>query len=448
MALTDKLTAIGNAIREKNGTTELIPLADMPQAILDISSGEETEKIVEYIESTGEQWIDTGIIPKNHRVVAKFQYTKEENKTLFGFFNNASESYHLGWYGGHWRYSCGSGSLTNVENISLCTDLQEIDFNNYDGKFLINGIECGSTNGTTTAYKTMPIFCVDHPTGKMGFCSAKLYYFKIYDRETQTLVRDFIPAIDESGVICLYDNVTKAYFYNQGSGEFKAGIIEKCKDVIELETLIDESGVLESTEGTATEKVEQLIDYKTAWNIAAANNGLHSIFRNFKGETIPQLDYSKIKNMYYFARGSKISYINFYIDCKEAKEFKDAFCETPNLKTIVGINTSNATTVSGMFYSSAIEEIQEPLNLSSTTSGSNTIFAHGANRLREIRIVKETIKWSTLFTSAVLSAESIQSIIDGLATVTTAQTLTLHKDIVLTDEQKATINAKGWTLAQ
>lgn len=39
MALTDKLVAIGDAIREKNGTTELIPLADMPQAILDIVSG-------------------------------------------------------------------------------------------------------------------------------------------------------------------------------------------------------------------------------------------------------------------------------------------------------------------------------------------------------------------------------------------------------------------------
>lgn len=39
MALTDKLTAIGNAIREQNGTTELIPLVDMPQAILDIVSG-------------------------------------------------------------------------------------------------------------------------------------------------------------------------------------------------------------------------------------------------------------------------------------------------------------------------------------------------------------------------------------------------------------------------
>lgn len=39
MALIDRLNAIGDAIREKNGTTELIPFKDMPQAILDIESG-------------------------------------------------------------------------------------------------------------------------------------------------------------------------------------------------------------------------------------------------------------------------------------------------------------------------------------------------------------------------------------------------------------------------
>ena len=39
MALTDKLTAIGNAIRSKTGGTDLIPLADMPAAIEGISGG-------------------------------------------------------------------------------------------------------------------------------------------------------------------------------------------------------------------------------------------------------------------------------------------------------------------------------------------------------------------------------------------------------------------------
>lgn len=39
MALTDKLSAIGNAIREKGGTTELLTLAEMPDAIANLPSG-------------------------------------------------------------------------------------------------------------------------------------------------------------------------------------------------------------------------------------------------------------------------------------------------------------------------------------------------------------------------------------------------------------------------
>lgn len=41
MALIDKLSAIGDAIREKNGTTDLIPLGDMPAAIEAIQTGGE-----------------------------------------------------------------------------------------------------------------------------------------------------------------------------------------------------------------------------------------------------------------------------------------------------------------------------------------------------------------------------------------------------------------------
>ena len=69
-------------------------------------------------------------------------------------------------------------------------------------------------------------------------------------------------------------------------------------------------------------------------------------------------------------------------------------------------------------------------------------------KLKEIRF-EGAIGQSLSFVHCnLLSADSVQDIIDHLATVTTAQTLTLHSAITLTDEQKATINAKGWTLAQ
>ena len=71
-------------------------------------------------------------------------------------------------------------------------------------------------------------------------------------------------------------------------------------------------------------------------------------------------------------------------------------------------------------------------------------------KLEYIRFVPSTIGFSISFAqSSVLSDESIQSIIDGLATVTTTCTLTLHATVKakLTDEQKNAITAKGWTLA-
>ena len=67
-----------------------------------------------------------------------------------------------------------------------------------------------------------------------------------------------------------------------------------------------------------------------------------------------------------------------------------------------------------------------------------------------IEFVAETIKVSISFINVnLLSAESIQSVIDGLATVTTAQTLTLNATVKakLTEEQLATITNKNWNLA-
>ena len=74
--------------------------------------------------------------------------------------------------------------------------------------------------------------------------------------------------------------------------------------------------------------------------------------------------------------------------------------------------------------------------------------------LEEVRIKPNTLSLSINLAEATntappeLSAASIQSIIDGLAYVDTPQTITFHKNTVLTDEQKAQIQSKGWTLVK
>lgn len=96
----------------------------------------------------------------------------------------------------------------------------------------------------------------------------------------------------------------------------------------------------------------------------------------------------------------------------------------------------------------ALDEIKGNLDFTSCTSTLGVF--QECNVLREVRFAFNSLSLSIdLKNSSKLSDDSIQSIIDGLATVETAQTLTLHADVKakLTEEQISTITNKNWTLA-
>ncbi len=52
----------------------------------------------------------------------------------------------------------------------------------------------------------------------------KIYYFKIY--ENNTLVKDFIPLVNQNNIACLYDKVEGKFYYNKGTGTFKTNLNE------------------------------------------------------------------------------------------------------------------------------------------------------------------------------------------------------------------------------
>lgn len=88
-----------------------------------------------------------------------------------------------------------------------------------------------------------------------------------------------------------------------------------------------------------------------------------------------------------------------------------------------------------------------PLDLSSSTNNGNML--SNSTKVEEIRFAPNTIKSSIgLQGSGVLSDATIQSVIDGLAEVATAQTLTLHSSVneKLTDAQCEAIFAKNWSI--
>ena len=142
------------------------------------------------------------------------------------------------------------------------------------------------------------------------------------------------------------------------------------------------------------------------------------------------------------------------VNCKKPiTKFDRVFVgRVPYLERVtLNVDLSQATQITDIFWSYIDLKIVDGTPLDLSVMLPNRYVAFSCPKLQEIRFVKETIKIDfKLFNSPLLSAESIQSIIDGLADLTggTAQTLTLHANVgaKLTDEQKATITAKNWTL--
>jgi hypothetical protein len=222
----------------------------------------------------------------------------------------------------------------------------------------------------------------------------------------------------------------------------------------EIENLIDESRVLD-TEGTVTEKVEQLIDdtamYKGVMQYLSFDypTNLTDRFRQYKGTKLPKFDFANKVNVTRCFYGCiNVENIDWYINTDVCTIGLSFLSGMSKLKNMVGVNTASMVNASALFMDDVLlETIDEPLNFQSVTNNSNAFSK--CYKLKNIQFVKETIKLSLSFAwSNLLSAGSVQSIIDGLATVTTAQTLTLNSAIALTDEQKATIQTKGWTLVQ
>ena len=138
MALTDKLTAIGDAIREKEGSTGLIPLSDMPSRIQALSTGDNdpvrqsvlavangTE--VDYVIPAGARQIQACMF-YNHTNIKAFVYEDESLITSFGqqaFYGCStltSIKFPSGFTATEIPYACfqGCSKLSSIEGMPNC----------------------------------------------------------------------------------------------------------------------------------------------------------------------------------------------------------------------------------------------------------------------------------------------------------------------------------------
>lgn len=186
--------------------------------------------IVEYIESTGTQWIDTGFKPDNNTKVECKLYnptnfnTAKQGSILFGARHSGNTPTFtvigniLNNYGTRWDYGTSAISTTNNPlTVGEHTIVKDKQYNYLDGNLVTTNV----TNSFSINY-SMHIFGTNTAgTNTLPFVG-RYYYFKIYD--DNNLVRNFVPAIRTSDKVAgLYDTVEDKFYVNQGSGTFKTG---------------------------------------------------------------------------------------------------------------------------------------------------------------------------------------------------------------------------------
>lgn len=178
---------------------------------------------LEYIESTGTQYIDTGIIPStnNYIVHTVLSPTVVSTNVLVGVANST-----WGYPGllindqGTFRY--GNQAVQTISPVFVENNKYTLTLS--VKKLVVNGITYTTTNPSYEGNIEYSIYLFARNNGIDGvgnLASMKLYSCKIYDGET--LVRDFIPIKDDTNHGALYDKVTQQIFYNSGTGEFVCG---------------------------------------------------------------------------------------------------------------------------------------------------------------------------------------------------------------------------------
>lgn len=242
-------TTNGNQIHR--GETEPVANLGIDGDVYVVS--EETQPLtpIEYIETSGTQWINTGIMPKyNTRVVLDISHISKSDTMVLGAKNADSATAAL-QYGLYYRNATtmrfdyfGKNASATVSNV---TTRATIDVNKNVASLYGKTITNTAVSSGEVPYN-MYLFALNTAGNVTNPISARLYSAKIYDNDV--LVRDFVPVLDSDGVACLYDKVYNKCYYNAGSGAFSAG--SEIDSVEGLPTEIKETALYMKIKGAWT----------------------------------------------------------------------------------------------------------------------------------------------------------------------------------------------------
>lgn len=176
---------------------------------------------IEYVESTGTQYINTGILSALDLKIECEYSTTTLTKALFGARTSSSaDDFIFGYFHNNMMYFASYGG----ESSDVTGNILNYDGNKHkvimsNDTFTIDGIDQPVGRGELNNSYNIYLFTWNNKgTADSRKFVGKIYSFKIY--KANNLIQYLIPAKDENNVICFYDLVSKSFFYNIGTGAF------------------------------------------------------------------------------------------------------------------------------------------------------------------------------------------------------------------------------------
>lgn len=180
---------------------------------------------VEYLETTGGQYIDTGISINGHtdKLEVGFMFPTGQSGGNVVFGNRSANITHGIYQCSDTIVVCDASGYESVPNLSLKNNVK-YDYT-YNGLVhIFNGQRYLGTKYAKKGTNTIDLFCLREGNSRIANARSgtKIYYFRVYSNDN--LVLDMIPCVRNSdGAAGMYDRVQNKFYPNQGSGTFVVG---------------------------------------------------------------------------------------------------------------------------------------------------------------------------------------------------------------------------------
>lgn len=182
-------------------------------------------KRVEYIQSSGSQYINTGWLPKTTAILnLRCAIHSFSGNPQMGCIQNGGKPYYnwywdansrrLAYYFGNYAHEAGNYIFSANNSISLSV-IQQIEYNGQSGTAKFNNTNLSGAPCNSVPTVPFYLFARNNRGSAELFCQASVYGFSVDLSGEKTL--DLIPVIDLEGQAKMFDLVSGTYPAHYGT---------------------------------------------------------------------------------------------------------------------------------------------------------------------------------------------------------------------------------------